>query len=124
MQVPLLDLKRQYGSPKAVASFNLIMGEQVASFAREFALYIVTGNINICGEKGSGVYEIKTWVFSDKQDYDEEDSSAEDDSVYGEVPTPLYFLDAIMTGKDPRINCEGGKKALAVVLRADEVSST
>lgn len=82
--------------------------------------------LSIFGEKGTvvigglAVNEIKTWQFTDKRDYDNEDESVEIDSVYGEGHTPLYkdFIDAIKNNIEPLINGEEGKKAMEIILKA------
>lgn len=82
--------------------------------------------LSIFGEKGTviigglAVNEIKTWVFEDTRDYDNEDTSTSVDSVYGKGHTPLYknFIDAINNNTEPLINGEEGKKAMGIILKA------
>ncbi|MPW26972.1 gfo/Idh/MocA family oxidoreductase [Alkalibaculum sp. M08DMB] len=84
--------------------------------------------LSIFGEKGTvvigglAVNEIKTWNFSDIQDYDNVDESIEIDSVYGEGHTPLYkdFINAIINKKNPLVTGEEGKKAIEIILKAYE----
>lgn len=82
--------------------------------------------LSVFGENGTvvigglAVNKIQTWQFTDKRDYDNEDTTTEIDSVYGKGHTPLYkdFIEAVHKNTDPYISGEDGKKALEIIINA------
>ncbi|MCG8539352.1 MAG: Gfo/Idh/MocA family oxidoreductase [Clostridia bacterium] len=82
--------------------------------------------LSIFGEKGTvvigglAVNEVKTWMFEEQKDYDEEHDNIDINNVYGEGHIQLYkdFINAINNNTEPLINGEEGRKAMEIVLSA------
>ena len=91
--------------------------------------------LSIFGESGTvciggiAVNKIETWRFADGMDTEPEilkQKQGDQDSVYGFGHTPLYkdMIDAINMNREPLINGEQGKKAMAIILAAYKSSLT
>lgn len=85
--------------------------------------------LSIFGEKGTvciggiAVNRIETWRFADGRDSEDEIINGQEgdpDTVYGFGHTPLFkdMIDSIITGREPLVSGESGKKAMEIILAA------
>lgn len=83
--------------------------------------------LSIFGEEGTvviggmAVNELKTWRFENENENEtKKELQVEIDNVYGEGHTPLFkdLIDSINENREPLINGEEGKKAIAIILAA------
>ena len=77
-------------------------------------------SLSIFGEKGTVVIsgnEIKTWMFEDGRDYDNNEL---DETNLGHTPLYKDLISAIREDREPLVSGEEGRKAIELILKAYE----
>lgn len=77
-------------------------------------------SLSIFGEKGTVVLsnnKIRTWIFKYEKDYDNFDY---DETNLGHTPLYKDLIDAIINDREPFVNGEEGRKAIEIIIRANE----